>query len=97
MSNTLLLCIVAAFFGTLGVSQTYTMSTFACGALPINIPGTSANLGTHAPFAVAVDPSGNVFFVDQSPILRLDATTGLLKLAAGNGTPATARPRGKVT
>jgi uncharacterized protein (TIGR03437 family) len=63
--------------------QTYTISTFAGGALPVNIPGTSASI---SPGPVAVDRAGNVFFADQYTILRLDATTGILTLVAGNGT-----------
>jgi len=66
--------------------QTYTISTFAGGALPVNIAGTSASL--YYPTAVAVDKAGNVFLTDffESIVLRLDATTGVLTLAAGNGT-----------
>jgi hypothetical protein len=64
--------------------QTYTISTFAGGGLPVNIPGTSASLGPVA--NVAADRAGNVFFVDQNTVLRLDATTGVLALVAGNGT-----------
>jgi hypothetical protein len=65
--------------------QAYTISTFAGGALPFNVPGTSASLGSGTP-AVAVDSTGNVFLVYQNTVLRLDATTGILTLAAGNGT-----------
>ena len=65
--------------------QTYTISTFAGGALPVNIPGTSASLGS--PASVAADRAGNVFFATQNTVLRLDAATGILTLAAGNGTP----------
>jgi uncharacterized protein (TIGR03437 family) len=63
--------------------QTYTISTFAGGALPVNIRGTSASL--YGPQALAVDRAGNVFFADQNDVLRLDATTGVLTLVAGNG------------
>ena len=65
--------------------QPYTISTFAGGRLPVNIPGTSANL--FAPAAVTVDAAGNVFFVDGHDVLRLDAKTGALTVVAGNGTP----------
>jgi uncharacterized protein (TIGR03437 family) len=65
--------------------QTYTISTFAGGGLPVNIPGTSASLGS--PASVAADRAGNVFFATQNTVLRLDATTGILTLVAGNGTP----------
>lgn len=66
-------------------AQTYTISTIAGGALPVNIPGTSASLyGPQS--AIAVDQTGNVFFVDGNTILRLDPVTGVLTLVAGNGT-----------
>ena len=68
-------------------AQTYTISTFAGGALPVNMPGTSASLDVNVPQFVAADQAGNVFFVDQNAILRLDATTGVVTLVAGNGTP----------
>jgi hypothetical protein len=64
--------------------QTYTISTFAGGALPVNIPGTSASLGPVG--NIAADRPGNVFLACQNTILRLDATTGVLTLVAGNGT-----------
>ena len=66
--------------------QTYTIATFAGGGLPVNIPGTSASLGYDVPQSIAADRAGNVFFVDQDSVLRLDATTGVLPLVAGNGT-----------
>ena len=40
--------------------QTYTIRTFAGGALPINIPGPSASF--ESPLAVAVDPAGKYLF-----------------------------------
>ena len=64
--------------------QTYTISTFAGGALPVNIPGTSASLDLGVPQYIAADRAGNVCFVDQYAVLRLDATTGVLTLVAGN-------------
>ncbi len=67
-----------------GFGQTYTISTFAGGALPVNILGTSASMGP--PQSVAVDTAGNVFFVIQDSVLRLDAVTSILTAAAGNGT-----------
>jgi len=64
--------------------STYTISTFAGGGLPVNMPGTSASL--YGPNSVAVDKAGNIFFTDDNDVLRLDATTGVLTLVAGNGT-----------
>ena len=50
--------------------QNYTISTFAGGELPVNIPGTAASL---SPQSVAVDSAGNVFFSDsvENVVLRL--------------------------
>jgi hypothetical protein len=67
-------------------AQTYTISTIAGGALPVNIAGTSASLDSGVPLVLTADRSGNVFFVDQGAVLRLDAVTGLLTIVAGNGT-----------
>jgi uncharacterized protein (TIGR03437 family) len=75
--------------------QSYTISTFAGGALPVNIPGTSAAL--NSPTAVAVDAAGNVFFADGDAVFRLDATTGVLTLAAGNGTQGFSGDNGPAT
>jgi len=76
--------------------QTYTISTFAGGGLPVNIPGTSASL--RSPSSVAVDKAGNVYFTDQRNIvLRLDAVTAVLTLAAGNGTPGFSGDNGPAT
>jgi hypothetical protein len=66
--------------------QAYSIQTFAGGGMPENVPGTSTSL--HSPNAVAVDGAGNVFISDQglNAIFRLDAATGVLTVAAGNGT-----------
>jgi uncharacterized protein (TIGR03437 family) len=80
--------------------QTYTISTIAGGGLPINIPGTSASLGSpvaNIPQNIAADRAGNVFFPYQNTVLRLDATTGILTLAAGNGTPGYSGDNGPAT
>ncbi len=76
-------------------AQTYTISTFAGGGLPVNIPGPSASL--YGPRSVAVDKAGNVFFVDGNTVLRMDATTGILTLVAGNGTPGFSGDNGPAT
>ncbi len=77
-------------------SQTYTISTYAGGALPINIPGPTASLyGPQS--AIAIDPNGNIFFADGNTILRLDAATNQLTLAAGNGTAGYSGDNGPAT
>ena len=66
------------------LGQAYTISTFAGGGLPGNIPGTSASL--YGPQAIAVDGAGNVFVADGGDVLRLDAAKRVLTLVAGTGT-----------
>ena len=85
----LILAIACSAFG-----QTYTIQTLAGGGLPENIAGTSAGLGRVT--WVAVDAAGNVFFTlpDYYVVLRLDAVTGLLTRAAGNGTPGSSGDNG---
>jgi uncharacterized protein (TIGR03437 family) len=63
--------------------QTYTISTFAGGGIPTNIPGKSAYLAN--PVSIALDAKGTAYFVTANIVLRLDATTGLMTLVAGNG------------
>ena len=68
-------------FGQVIVSP-YTIQTFAGGG-PQNVPGTSASL--QAPSSVAIDSAGNLFFTNgNNVVLRLDATTGVLTIVAGN-------------
>jgi sugar lactone lactonase YvrE len=69
------------------MSQTYTMRTFAGGALPENLAGVSASLGEI--YGLAIDSAGNVFLSlgDYSVVVRLDAGTGVLTRVAGTGTP----------
>jgi len=65
--------------------------------LPVNTTGTSAGLSAAIIFSVAADPAGNVFFPFQNTILRLDATTGVLSLVAGNGTTGFSGDNGPAT
>lgn len=64
-------------------AQTYTITTFAGGGVPASLPGIATSL--YGPRSVAVDESGNIYFADGQTILRLDAKTNLVSLAAGNG------------
>ena len=65
-------------------SQTYTISTFAGGGLPVNVPATATS--TDVVNGLAVDSMGNVYMASRYIVLRLDAKTGFLTLVAGNGT-----------
>src|SRR5260370_19493590 len=72
------------FVSCAAFGQSCTISTFAGGALPVNVPGPSASLTGGS--GIAVDSAGNIFFTSGYTVLRLDAQTGILTLAAGNGT-----------
>ena len=77
---------IAALFISAPLSaQTYTLSTFAGGALPVNTLGPNASLfGPQT--AMAADSAGDIYFADGNTVLRLDAVSSLLTLVAGNGT-----------
>jgi hypothetical protein len=68
------------------LAQTYTLKTFAGGALPENVAGTSANLG--GVYGIALDNPGNVFLSlgDYHIVVRVDANTGVVTRVAGTGT-----------
>jgi hypothetical protein len=85
----LLAFIIVSGFASTAFGQTYTIKTFAGGALPNNISGASAAI---TPSAVAVDASGNVYIGSAAlfAVFRLDGLTGVLTLVAGNGTAASA-------
>jgi len=68
------------------VAQNYTITTLAGGGLPVNIPGTSANLAALSGVSMAADKAGNLYFPYQNTILRMDAKSGMLTLVAGTGT-----------
>ena len=67
-------------------AQTYTMKTFAGGALPENVPGASASLGNV--YGIAIDNLNNVFLSlgDYHIVVRVDANTGVVTRVAGTGT-----------
>ena len=90
--------LLASLASVLAFGQTYTISTFAGGGLPVNIPGTSAHLD--GVVGTAVDSAGNIFFTvnnGYSVVLRLDAITGVLTLVAGNGTQGFSGDNGPAT
>ena len=80
--------ILNSLFLCSALGQTYTIHTVAGGAMPVNIPATSASLG-HGPLfvgtAMATDNNGDLFFVNNGVVLRCDAVTGVLTQVAGNG------------
>lgn len=69
----------------LAFAQSYTIRTYAGGALPVNVTATSANLLW--PRGVALDSSGNVYIAlrFRQIVVRV-ASNGNLTLVAGNGT-----------
>jgi sugar lactone lactonase YvrE len=78
--------------------QSYTISTFA-GGERVNTAGTSTSVW---PRAIALDPAGNVFFVNQNvlpqnTVLRWDAVTGIVALVAGNGSAGFSGDNGPAT
>jgi uncharacterized protein (TIGR03437 family) len=77
LNISLLSCLVSA--------QSYTVSTFAGGALTTNIPSPSVKLTGGG--GLAVDADGNLFFGSGNTVFRLDAHSGLVSPIAGNGTP----------
>src|SRR6476469_1108689 len=76
-------------------AQTYTISTYAGGGPPVNLPGTLAYLAEVNAFAV--DGEGNVFCTTGNAVLRLDAITGILTLVAGTGTGGFSGDNGPAT
>jgi trimeric autotransporter adhesin len=91
--------IATLFCSALVLAQSPTISTFAGGGLPVNIPGTSANVGALASqltFSLenytgalgrgSVDASGNLYFIAFNSVMQLNAATGVVSLIAGNGT-----------
>jgi sugar lactone lactonase YvrE len=88
--------LLALVVSSIAFGQSYTISTIAGGGPSLNISGTLASLGL-APSSIAADRAGNLFFVDQNRILRLDATTGILTLVAGNGTAGFSGDNGPAT
>src|SRR5579862_1168219 len=63
------------------LGQTFTISTFAGGGPPDNVPATS--IAVNGP--VAVDSAGNAFFAVGYSVFRRDRTTGNVTQVAGNG------------
>jgi uncharacterized protein (TIGR03437 family) len=54
-------------------------------------------VGYEVPWYMAADGAGDLFFVYQSSVLRMDAATGLLTLVAGNGTTGFSGDNGPAT
>jgi trimeric autotransporter adhesin len=79
--------VLALMFAGAAFSQNYTIQTFAGGGVPQGVPAPSASLG--AVTGVATDSAGNVYMALQtySAVVRMDATTRVLTLVAGTGTP----------
>ncbi len=79
--------ILALLFCRGGLQPELHDSTFAGGGVPQGVAGTSASLGSVT--GVATDAAGNVYIAlkSYSAVVRMDATTKVLTLVAGTGTP----------
>jgi sugar lactone lactonase YvrE len=99
---------VAALFLMLSsalLGQTYTISTFAGGGPPDNIPGASLALDLKddyyaclpLPNSVAVDAAGDVFIASGYAVFRLDHATGRVSRVAGDGTLGSSTDDGAAT
>src|SRR5579863_7211705 len=79
--------VLALMFSGAAFSQNYTIQTFAGGGIPHGVVGASASLGSVS--GVAIDPAGDVYIslLAYSSVVRMDATTHLITVVAGTGTP----------
>ena len=93
----LFVILLAAPMAQTALAQTYTISTIAGFGVPNNVPGKTTNFGTGVPNFLTSDAAGNIFFVDQNTILRLDAVSGLVTQVAGNGTAGYTGDNGPAT
>jgi trimeric autotransporter adhesin len=75
--------VLALVSAGVALAQTYIISTVAGGGVPVNIPGTSASLGSVGP--LATDSHGSLFLGAGNMVLRWDPSTGILTAMAGNG------------
>src|SRR5271166_3750821 len=89
--------LLAAAVACSATAQTYTIKTFAGGALPQNIAGLSASLGNIN--GMAVDQVGNVYLSlnDYDIVVRCAADTSVVTLVAGSGTSGFAGDGGPAT
>ena len=80
--------VILAFMGSgAAIGQNYVIQTFAGGGVPQGVPASNASLGLVS--GVATDSAGNVYIAldSYSAVVRMDATTHVLTLVAGTGTP----------
>ncbi|HZU29079.1 MAG TPA: hypothetical protein VFA04_26395 [Bryobacteraceae bacterium] len=78
-----------------GTAGDYTITTVAGGALPVT-PAPAAQALLNGPGALAVDKSGNVYFVDDNCVFKADVSGTVTRVAgastrtgyAGDGGPA---------
>jgi sugar lactone lactonase YvrE len=97
MRKIVITVIIALLFSGAAFSQNYTIQTFVGGGVPQGVPGSSASLGSVA--GVATDAAGNVYIAleSYSAVVRMDATTHVLALVAGTGTPGYSGDNGPAT
>ena len=91
------LVIVALLCSRAVFSQNYTIQTFAGGGIPQGLPANFASLGAVA--GLATDSAGDVYIslASYSAVVRMDATTRVLTLIAGNGTAGYSGDNGLAT
>jgi uncharacterized protein (TIGR03437 family) len=92
-----LIAVLTAAAACSAMAQTYTVKTFAGGALPVNVAGLSASLGDIG--GMALDSFGNIYLSlsDYDIVVRCAADTGVVSLVAGNGTAGFAGDGGAAT
>jgi uncharacterized protein (TIGR03437 family) len=89
--------LLAAPVAQSALAQTYTISTIAGAGVPNNVPAKTTNFATGVPNFLTSDASGNLFFIDQNTVLRLDAVSGLITQVAGNGSSGYTGDNGPAT
>jgi uncharacterized protein (TIGR03437 family) len=85
------------FCTALASAQSYTISTVVGTGPPNNVPAKTTNFGENTPVSLTADSKGDVYFIYQSSVIRLDPVSGLLTLVAGNGTDGYSGDNGPAT
>jgi sugar lactone lactonase YvrE len=84
-------------FSSALLGRTYTISTFAGGGPPDNVPGTSMGLNLAGGVGMTADAAGNVFFATGNAVFRWDHASGTVKRVAGTGSSGFSGDNGPAT